>query len=208
MKEFDTEIYTLQEPVGFDLEVLSIQNLLAKVGWLEAAFGVAHVQKRMINADEASQSQGQGERQVLYPQSMKGDIDEDLTFNDNYASRVFFLTRDDIQVSPKTDVWNWVNNNVEIAQPFSLILHCNINSLEVNSTEKIKLDILRQLINCPKVTGVEMFEDMKNVWREFTITNELNGLTRRPNYCLRVDAILTYLAFPYNGEDKYNPNFS
>ena len=211
MKTFTPTIYKNDTLIGFDLEVYSLQVALARIDWLQAIFAVAHIQKRTKSEEESISTRSEGRTgtkrfDAYYPQGNFNGKSFDLSFDDSYASRAFFLIKKDTDITPKTDTWNWVEDNVEIAQPFSVILHCNLQKLELSSQEQIKTDFLYALSNCPKVTGLSMDEDMTEVWKEFTITPEINGITRYPNYCVRFDGILTYLAFPYNGEIKYNPS--
>lgn len=217
MKTFTPTIYNIPNPIGFDAEVYTIQTKLARIPWLQAIFAVAHVQRRYKSEEESTSMKNIGFRgslryEHLYPQglkygqSSKDPADEDLSFNDNYASRIFFLSCDDIDINPKVDGWNWVEQNILIAHKFSIILHCNQNSLQITSREQLKTDILYALGKCPKISGIRVFEDMENVWKEFTITPEINGCTRYPNYCLRVDMVCTYLAFPYNAALGYYPS--
>lgn len=211
MKTFTPQIYNnSKELIGFDLEVYSIQQKLAQISWLQAIFGVAHVQKRQLSEEESvlmtrSGLRGTARYNITYPQGSKNGIDEDLSFNDTYASRIFFLTKDDINITPKVNPWNWVDNNVDISQPFAIILHANLKSLQINSYEQLKLDVLYALNECPKYQGLTMYEDMSNVWKEFDITPNMNGITRHPYYCLRIDGLLNYVAFGYNGELRFNP---
>ncbi len=208
MKSFVTSVNNISNPIGFDLEIDTIQSKLAELGWIEFIFGVAHVQKRTKSEEESLTSFKEGYRgteryNLLYPQGRKygtlGDaIDVDLSFDDSYASRIFFIVTDKDNLNAKVDPWNWTVPSLGISKPFSLILHCNLNSLEQQSSERLKTDILTALNNCPKIIATEIFEDMDKVWSEFTITPELNGITRYPNYCLRVNLICNYLAKPYN----------
>ena len=101
-------------------------------------------------------------------------------------------------LNAKINRWDWTADVVDIAQPFSLIFHCNLNSMEHPSSEYLKNSILSALQKCPKIICTNLFEDMGSVWKEFTITPALNGITRYPNYCLRIDGICTYTAYPYN----------
>lgn len=217
MKTFTPIIYNIANPIGFDAEVYTVQTKLARIPWLQAIFGLAHVQKRHKSEGESESMQKIGYRgsaryEHYYPQGIKYGVgattgpDEDLSFDDAYASRIFFLSGDKIDLNPKVDGWNWVEQNVLIAQNFSLILHCNQSQLQISSYEQIKTDILYALGQCPKIVATAAWENMDNVWREFTITPEINGCTRYPNYCLRIDLICTYLAFPYNGAPGYYPS--
>jgi hypothetical protein len=219
MKNFQTQIYNQIAPIGIDNEIYRIQNLFSKLPWLEACFGSARIQRRLLSEGEATKMESLGYRgtkkyELYYPQGIKNQvgvessiIDQDLTFDDSYASRIFFLTNDMINPNPTTDNWDWITPNIEIGQKISIILHCNLNSLEIDSSEQVKIDTMYILNNCQKIKGLSISESMEDVWKEFTLTPEINGCTRYPFYCLRVDFLLTYMMFPVNGENTYQPNY-
>ncbi len=193
---------------GLDFEIYTIQSYLCQLPFLEQCFGLAHIQQRIKSESESITTEREGYRGTAryvsyYPQGIDYGIgglgtDVDLTFDDKYASRVFFINQDKADTNIKVDKWDWTSREVLIEQPVGLIFHCNLQSLEISSSEYIKTQILQELMNCPKVVGTRIFEDMQSVWKEFTITPEMNGITRYPNYCLRIDLLITYLAFPYN----------
>jgi hypothetical protein len=219
MKTFQTQVYNQINPIGFDLEIYLIQRQLQRICWLEACFGVAHRQKRILSEGEAKTREEQGFRgsqkyQVWYPQGFKNQIgvastiiDQDLSFDDSYASRIFFLMRE-TNINPKSAPYNWTDLDVTVAQSCSLILHCNLDALEVATSEQIKTDILWVLNSCSRIVGLEICESIEEVWKEFDLTIGINGVTRYPNYCLRVDMIITYPAFPENGRAGYDPSTS
>lgn len=208
LKTFNTVISNIPNPVGLDLEIGTLQFYLAQLGWIEKVYGIAHSQKRTKSEGESVTTEREGLRgtarfDLYYPQgfdygSYGGGIETDLSFNDSYSSRVFFLNTEDAQTNTKVDKWDTWGKGVQIEQPVALIFHCNLNSLQASSTEYLKNSILSALIQCPKFIGEKMFEDMQSVWKEFTITPELNGITRFPNYCLRIDGKITYQTPLYN----------
>lgn len=211
-KTFTPLVFCPTNPIGFDSEILAVQMKLACITWMEAIYGIAHVEYRQksdqlavnyLNPEEGLR--GRDKWTVNYPQGRAKDQDVDLSFDDSYASRLFFLVKDKINISPKTDPSEWTSPNVEIAQPFSLIFHANVQKLEIPNYEILKLGILDALNTCPKIQINTMSENMDNVWSEFTLTQQVNGVTRYPNYCLRVDAVLTYMAFPFNGNGQFDP---
>jgi hypothetical protein len=216
MKSFQTQIYNQVSPIGFDFQVYLVQLQFSRLSWLEGCFGIAHRQKRILSEGEAKTREEQGFRgsqkyQVWYPQGFKNQvgvtssiIDQDLSFDDSYASRIFFLMLES-NINPKADPYNPVELGISIDQKCSMILHCNLDALEIPTSEQIKTDILYIFNSIYKIKGLEICESIEEVWKEFDITVGINGVTRYPNYCLRVDFILTYEAFPVNGGVGYDP---
>lgn len=207
MKEFENkEIYNENPCNGFDYQVSLIQERLALIPWLQASYGVAHIQRRYLSAEEVKAQRGTAKSEIVYPQGRANKTDVDLSFNDKFASRMFFLVRDSININPEQDRFEYPKDNITVSQPFSLILTASLTKLELTSYERLKIDTLYVLNKCPNVKGLAMHENMDNVWREFTKTKEINGMCRYPNYCLRIDADCSYNVFPNNGEKIYDPS--
>lgn len=194
-KIFTPIIYNADSPIGLDVEIAAIQAKIARLTFMQYIFGVANHQFDVID-----------DKRRYYPQGRKFDQDIDLSFDDSYASRCFFVAKDPINVNTRTDDWDWTEGNVEIAHPFAFIFHCNLQSLEIDSSEAIKTAILNSLDMCPKVKMTQAFEDIGGVWNGFTITDDMKGMTRYPNYCLRVDGVVTYMNYPFNGNSQFNPS--
>lgn len=212
MKQFTTQVYYPENPVGFEYELQAVQNNIARLVWMEKIYPVAKVQSRYVRKEDSNTplnptlgTSGLGKYNDYFPQGRANGSDVDLSFNSADASRCFFLIGDKINVSPKTDTWRWEDNNVEITQHFSLIFSCNLNKLEIDSSEIVKTGILYELNKCRKLSVTLMYENAEDVWKEFTKTREIGSITRFPNYCLRLECALTYMAFPFNGNSQYNP---
>jgi len=212
MKEFNTRLYSNTNLVGFEAALLEVQKKICKLKWMEAVFGIAHSQyylkddgmaKNFLNPEEGLR--GRDKWTVYFPQCRNNGQDYDMSFSDSYASRVFFLCNDPISVSPKTDTYDWADEEVAISQPFSLIFFGNVDKIEALSTEQLKVDLLYALNQCPTVLATGMSENLDNVWRGFTITQQITSFTRYPYYCLRIECTLNYMAFPFNGNGQYNP---
>lgn len=214
-------IYTTPNPAGFDLKLLEVQTQLASLNFMEAVFGQAHIQCELkldsITEDKVFLpdlgKKGTLKHERWYPQGTKLGGNVDLTFSDSYASRIFFLAKDPISTSPTQDKWDWTSPNPEIKQPFSLILHCNIDklnklNLSVFDNEKVKLSILYALSQCPKIIVNSMSENIDNVWKEFSMSSEINGFDQPPFYALRVEADAYYYAFAMNGGVAYDPSIN
>jgi hypothetical protein len=193
MKSFNTSIYNNDQLSGLDYEVLLVQQKLARITWMESIFGVCIKQTDSKN-------------RRTYPQGKKFNQDIDLTFNDQYASTCFFLHDDPIDINPKTDTDDWTDENVEISQPVSLLFFCNLSKLENQSKEQIKTCILYELNKCAKIQLRSALEEINGVWSGFTITDNVIQYSKYPYYCLRVNMIFTYMAFPFNGNNQFNPN--
>lgn len=213
-KSFNTSIYTFSsnQIAGLDYELLQVQQKLARITWMEAIFGRAILQWR-IQDDEMAQNylkpaegmRGRDKYTVYFPQSRKNEQDIDLSFDDTYASRVFFYIKNQGDVSPKADDWDWTEDNVEIAQPFTMIFSGNLNKLEIESSEIVKTCLLYELNNCPKIVVNRIFEQTEDVWSDFTITQQIQSLTKFPYYCIRFDGVVTYMSFPFNGNSQFDP---
>lgn len=213
-------IYNTPNPAGFDLKVLDFQNQLANLNFIEGIFGVAKVQLELRTNSQTEDTyllqdmgkKGTTKHERWYPQAQKLGGLVDLSIDDSYSSRLFFLVKDPISTSPKEDEWNWGDANVELKQPFSIIFHCDMRKianlgLGLDSTEKVKLSILYALSQCPKLTVESQSENMENVWKEFTLTPEINGFAIYPFYALRLDCYTFYYAFPNNGSlIDYDPS--
>lgn len=207
-KIFTSSISNPINAFGFDLEVGTMQMYFSQLGFIEKIFGNTVIQKRVKSEEDSLTSFNEGNRgtsryDTWYPQGFSfgedgGSIDQDLTFDDSYASRIFFLLREDNNVNMKISNWDWTDSLIQVQQPFSIIFHCNLDSLEFRSSEFIKASLLAALGKCPKIVAHKTFETIENVWKEYTITPEMTGVTRYPNYCLRIDAICTYVPFDYN----------
>lgn len=200
MKTFTPAIYNVLNPVGFDLEIAAVQSRLACITWMEAVFGVAHIQARKQLNPETDKND-----LIYFPQARKLQQDVDLTIDDSYASRCFFVVKDPINVSPDTDRQDWTTANIEIAQPFSLIFNCDLSKLETDNYEIVKTGVLYALNQCPKIVLGTCYEDIYNIWKGFTVTEQLLGFTKYPYYAMRVDGVLTYMAFPFNGNGNFDP---
>ncbi len=212
MKTFTPAIYNFANPIGFDRQIAQIQAKLARITWMEAIFGRANVQWRLLSDEMATNYlkpaeglKGRDKYTVYYPQGRKLNSDIDLSFDDTYSSRGFFYVKDNINISPKTDNQDWTSSNIEVAQPFSFIFSCNLNKLEIESSEQVKSMILYELGNCPQVVLSKIYEHLDDVWNDFTVTQQMSSVTKYPFYCLRVDGICTYMAFPFNGNDYFDP---
>lgn len=218
MKTFIPKIYNEANPVGFDLEIAAIQAKLAGITFMEFIYGRANIQWR-ISTDEMAQNflkpaeglKGRDRYTVYYPQGRKLDQDIDLSFDDSTASRCFFYLKDPINPAPKTDESDWTSSNVEIAQPFSLIFSCNLKKLTNSdedrvSSELVKTCVFNALSSCPKVViQSKSYEKLENVWGDFTVTQSIENICRYPFYCLRIDAICTYMNNPFNGNGVFDP---
>ena len=215
-------IYNSDNPAGFDLQVLRIQQKLASLNFMEYIFGVAHVQVA-LSQDNITQDNylipDMGKKGVMkherwYPQGKKRGEDIDLSFDDSYASRVFFMVKDPISASPSQSQYSWGDQSPEIRQPFSLICHFNIDkitnmNLDINSREQVKLSIIYALSQAPKIILNNMSENINNVFKEFSITPDVNGVTRDPYYCLRLECDAYYYALPMNGgTEEYQPSIN
>ena len=212
MKQFTPQVYNIDIPVGFDIQVASMQAKLACINFVEALFGVCKVQYRIAREDEVANGlySDEGERgekryRIWYPQGRKKDMDIDLSPDDTYASRGFFLVKDPIDAQTKKDPSGFANPAVQLAQPFSFIFFCNLDMLELTSSEIIKNVILQAFNTMPKVNVVKIFENIDNVWNEFTINAQISNFTRYPFYTIRLDCICTYDALPVNNIGTFNP---
>lgn len=213
MKQFTTKVYYPYTPIGFEYELVSVQDTIARLVWLEELYGVAHLQSRYTRQEETNTAlnptmglSGVNRLNEYFPQGRANGSDVDLSFDDTKASRAFFfIGKDLINVTPKTDPQGFTHDNVEIAQPFSLILTANLDKLEIASYEVLKTGLLYELNRCRRLSIVSMCEGFDDVWKEFTVTHRMGSITRFPNYCLRIECVLTYMAFPFNGNDQYNP---
>ena len=217
MKTFTPKIYNENNPTGFDREISAIQANLAGITFMEFIYGRANVQWRLLTDDMAANAlhspeglRGRDKYTIYYPQGRKLGQDIDLSFDDSCASRCFFYLKDPINPSPKTDAQDWTSPNVEIAQPFSFIFSCNLQKL-VNSTETpisselVKTCVFNALNYPPKIVIGKTYEKLENVWSDFTMTQAIQGLCKYPFYCLRIDAVCTYMNNPFNGNDYFDP---
>lgn len=206
MKTFTPAIYNIESPVGFDFELSKIQQKLARITWMESIFGKAIRVRRQIQEKETLNrlEQNEGLRgpalyNIFYPLGMKMGQWIDLSYNDSYASTCFFYASDPSDDDPKTDDWDWTSPNVEIAQKFSIILFANLQKLEINSGEYLKLGLLYELNKCPKLAVGKHYESIDNVYSDFDL-NRVKQYSNFPYYCIRVECTLTYMAFPFNGD--------
>jgi hypothetical protein len=243
-------IYNEINPIGFDYQVLQMQNNIGNLNFIEAIFGVAHVQFELRDNREVQDSylnqdmgkHGPAKHERWYPQARKnlgrfivaegtqtpivaeggsqyiipagsgnGGSDVDLTIDDSYTSRVFFLAKDPISTSPSQDKYDPTERNPEIKQPFSILLHCNLQKIfnlgiGLTNQEQVKLSFLYALNKNLKVIVSGMSENIDNFWKEFSITPEINGFGRYPFYTLRIEADCYFYAFPNNGSNVgFNP---
>ena len=211
-------IYNEINPAGFDLQVAEIQSWLGKLSFIEAIFGVAKEQYELRRDNTTNDTflnedfLGRKKWERYYPQGRKLGGDVDLSPDDTYTSRIFFLVKDNIKTNTNKDDWDWTEANIELCQPFSIIVQCNIDKVKiveptVDSSEKVKLGILYALNNCSFLKVISMSENLENVWKEFTLVPEINGFTRYPNYMLRLECEAWYYAFNNNGSTLgYDPS--
>lgn len=213
-KIFIPAIYNETNPIGIDFELLDVQRRLACITWIESIFGRSKNQSRLktdniavnnLQPDEGFR--GDEKYKLYYPQGRKLDGDIDLSPDDSFASRCFFVCKDPINSSPKTDGQDWTSYNVEISQPMSLIFFGNLSKLELQSSEAIKNCLFYELNQCPKIVSGTCYENIENIWKEWTITQQINSFTRFPYYSIRIDFVLIYMAFPFNGRtDMLDPS--
>ena len=215
-------IYNTTNPAGFDLKIQDVQVQLACLNCIEAIFGVARVQLDLQDDSETEDTylipdmgkKGTTKHERWYPQGRKGNSDIDLTIDDTYSSKIFFLVKDPISTSPAQDKWDWAGGNNEIKQPFSLLLHCNLSkiinaNLQISNYEQIKLSVLYALSQCPKIIVNSLSENIESFWKEFSMTEAISGFGRHPFYCLRIEADAYYYAFPNNGSNiDYDPSIN
>jgi hypothetical protein len=195
MKQFTPAIYNYSNPVGLDQQIAYIQSKLARINFMEVIFGRANIQSRLTD---------KGKR-IFYPQGRQMEKDIDFSFNDTYASSVFFLNRNPINASPNTNQQDWTEGNVELSQPISIIFFGNTSKLECSSTEIIKTCLLFELGKCATVKISNLYENCADVWKDFTMTDEMSQFTKYPYYAIRIDITVTYMAMPFNGNGYFNP---
>ncbi len=212
-------VYNETSPAGFDLQVSYIQNSLAKLTFIEAIFGVARLQCE-LRQDEITQDtylipdmgkKGTLKHERYYPQGRKLNSSVDLTIDDTYTSRIFFLAKDPISLNPNEDRYDWADQNPEIKQPFSILCHFNLQkifnlNLGISNYEQLKLAVIYALNQVPKIILNSAEENIDNFWKEFSMTPEINGFGMYPFCCLRIDADAYYFAYPNNGEIQFDPS--
>lgn len=207
-----SKVYNENNPVGFDFEVYQIQNQLAQLNLLEAIFGVCHLQveyRDNLTTEDKYLLQDMGKKgtskhERWFPQGRANGSNIDLSIKDSYSSRVFFLAKDQIDTNPSEDEWGWPEGNPEIRQQFSIIIHCSLQKIQylnigITTQEQFKLQILRSLNQIPLLIVKGMSENITNVWKEFTMTPEINGFGLYPYYVLRLECEIPYYPLGING---------
>ena len=212
-KSFTPTIYNEDNPIGFAFALIEVQKKLARCTLLEYIYGVAHQQYRLRSEKQTENylqpKEGSSiaeKYRIYYPQGRKLGQDIDLSFNDACASSGFFMAKDPIDVNPNKDRWDWTDTNVKIAQPFSFIFFCNLQKLEVATYEEVKTALLYFFNQMPTVVITSMSENLESIWKEFTTTQQIFSFARLPYYCLRLEGVLTYNAFPFNGNSQFDPS--
>ena len=216
MQEFPLKIYNTPNPAGIDAEIGKLQAQLASVTFIDTMFGRVNIQRRQLTDDEVknrlTQTAGIRGRDlyfVYYPQGKKLGQDIDLSFSDDYPSCLYFYLRDPVNVNPASDTWDFAEKQVMVAQPLSVIFWCDMTKLNPGSTdnysEQLKITLLSAFNNCPRIVVQSVSENGENVLRDFSITQKNTNFTRYPYCAFRFDMVLTYPAFPENGNAAFNP---
>lgn len=202
-------IYSEDSPVGFDFQVLIIQNQLSLLNLIEAIYPISHLQVE-LRTDAVTE-----DNYLIPDYGKKGTMKHerwfpctnnkvDLTFDDSYVSRVFFIAKDNINTNPEGDQWGFPEGSPEINQKFSILLHCSLEKIKnlnigISNQEQIKTLIISSLIKVPKLMVTSMSENITNIWKEYSMTPEINGFGLFPFYCLRLECEINYYPLGVNG---------
>ena len=204
-------IYNEVNPVGFDYQVLQIQQYIAALNLIQAIFPVAHVQCELRTNEVTEDTylmpdmgkKGTMKHERWFPQSRQKGQNIDLTITDAYSSRIFFLAKDQIDPNPSQDRWDWTEQSLELKQSFAVILSFDIakvNNLGLNFTgEQVKLLVLGALYKVPQLICKGISENIDNVWKEFSMTQEINGFAQYPKFAIRFECEVYYYPYGVNG---------
>lgn len=211
---FTPAIYNSDNPIGLDWEILRIQKWLANLNFLQAIFGLANVSFRisddnqienMYNRREGLSMEGKYRR--FFPQGKKLGQDIDLSFDDTYCSKIFFLLKDPTNTNPSTDRWTFADNSVPANAPIALFFSCNLEKLAIQDKEKIKIAIIYALSKLPRIYVKTIEENIDNIWKEFTISQQMMSFCKPPYYNLRIEFVLQYEIIRINGDTaQYEPS--
>ncbi len=220
MQTFPVKIFNTSNPAGIDAEIAKVQAALAGIKWLDTIYGRATTQRRQLTPDEVknrltttSGIKGRDLYFVFFPKGRKYDQDIDLSFSDDYPSCCYFYLRDPVNVSPSSDTWDFTEEQVQVAQPMSLILWADMKKLDPlrtdNFSEELKMTILSALNSqstlVSRLVVNNVVETGEAVLRDFTVTQKNIMYTVYPYCAFRFDMVCTYPAFPENGNTAFNP---
>lgn len=185
------EIFIPLNAVGIDRELGKIQTGLASLGFIEKIFGRSYLQKDRIMDSKSF------EKTIFAPYCyLKNNEPINVMPNDNLNSQSFFFVHDPEGLQDEGVLVNTIFSNSLV----SLIVWGSLTQMGIESSEVVKIAILRELKKHPEVVLNQVFQNFDRVFDRFTLTDQMINYNKLPYFGLRIDFRIKFSLTPENCE--------